>query len=515
MRKRVIFVGVALALLLTLLASTALAALPGSGWWVFYQVQSIANSDGSLLMNAYQTGDTTSYSGSFVIGAGKALAFHPGLPATYPSGDRIGFTPDLPDGFEGAVVLSSEVPIVAVAQVGNNQSGSVGVSGGTATAFYQGIGGDVVDTTLSFPTVKHNFGATPQTTTFYVQAAGADANATITYRMNDGSVHTQNTTIAANHMFVFDPANASPPVASSSCGSAATSPCLGAATVASTSGPIAGVVVEHPHGGGVAPFVLSTRGFTPADAGTKIFAPTIKNDFNGGTTGWSVQNTGGSATTVNVVFTVTNIESGVTGVNIGDQYNDSETVGPGESVVFSPFRNNLGGMPAGVFASGVASAAQPLVGSVNEQKDQANTPGGKVKAVYAAFPEIRATDEVALPVVKELFNGKTTGVAVVNAGTQPTRFVATYTDANGVSRTFQTTRTDIQPGEAISFFQVFQNIGGKFTGLSDFSVLKGTKNSAVIATSNGQKLVALAQESDRDDKLLDIKNYEGFNLTSP
>jgi len=510
MRKYGVIIATAL-LVAMLMTGTALAALPGNGWWVFYQVQNVGNADGTLAMQAYQVGDPTEYVGSCPLGMGKALAFHPGLAPTCPTGDRIGFTPELPAGFQGAVVLSSDAPIVAVAQVGNNPSGSVGVAGGTATAFYQGIGSEAASTRVNFPTVKHNFGG--QTTTFYVQAAGADANATITYRMNDGSVHTQTTLIPANHMFVFDPLNATPPVASDSCGAAATSPCLGAATVESTTGPIVGVVVEHPHTGSPAPFVLSTRGFTAADEDTTIFAPTIKNAFNGGTTGWSVQNVGAVDTTVYVTFTVTNIASGVTGVNIGDQFFANEVVGAGQATVFSAFRNNLGGMPAGVYAAGVASASQPLVGSVNESKDQAGTPGGKVKAVYGCFPKSKATNKVALPVVKEMFNSQTTGVTVVNAGDQPTQFIATYTDANGNVRTFQTVRTDIQPGEAVPFFQVFQNPGGRFTGLADFSVLFNTKNSVLITTNNGEEIVALAQESDRTaTPSLDIKNYEGFNL---
>lgn len=503
MKKKALVAGAVL-LLLAMLSSTALAALPGSGWWVFYQVQNVGTGNGTLGMTAYQTGDATNYSGTFDIGQGKALAFHPGLDPTYPSGDRVGFSTPLPSGFQGSAVLSADVPIVAVAQLGNNKSGTVGVSDGTATAFYQGIGGEATDTKVSFPTVKHNFNG--QTTTFYVQAVG-DADVTITYKMNDGSTHTQNEEITANYMFVFDPANATPPVASTSCGSAATSPCMGAATVTSTSGDIVGVVVEHPHSGSPAAFVLSTRGFTPADEDNTIFAPTIKNDFNGGTTGLSVQNVGSLQTTAYITLTVTNASNPSL---IGNKYYDNEEIGQGESVVFSTFRDNLGGLPAGTFASAVVSADQKLVGSVNESKSQANTPGGKAKAVYACFGQNRATDEVALPLVKELFGGKTTGVTVVNAGTAATKFLATYTDANGVARSFETADA-VDPGEAVPFFQVFQNLNNRFTGLSDFSVLDGTKNSVVISSNNDQNIIALAQESDRRDKELDIKNYEGFN----
>ena len=508
MKKRSILLALVVVAALVFPA-VVMAELPGGGWWSFYQIQNVGGVAGTLQMEAYATGTggSTYYSDSFILADGGALAFHPGLAPTYPTGDRIGFTSDLPSGFQGSAVLMADVPIVAVTQIGNNTSGSVG-AGGTATSFYQGIGGTAAASRVSFPTVKHNFNG--QTTTFYVQAAGGDAQVTITYNMNDGSVHVQSTTIEANRMFMFDPANASPAVASSSCGAADTSPCMGAATVVASTGSIVGVAVEHPHLGSPAPFVLSTRGFTVADEDTTIFAPTIKNGFNGSTTGFSVQNVGSVQTTAYITLTVTNASNPAL---IGNKYYDSETINPGSAVVFSVYRNNLGGMPVGTFASAVVSAGQPLVGAVNESKSQANTPGGKAKAVYAAFAQSAATDVVALPLVKELFNGKTTGVTVVNAGDTPTIFIATYTDANGVTRQFQTTAT-YGTGEAVSFFQVFQNSGGKFTGLADFSVLEGTKNSVVITTNNGESVIALAQESDRAARELDIKNYEGFSLVS-
>ena len=506
MKKFVVVVIVMVTLLGVSLVAAETSALPGGGWWVFYQIANVGGSDGTLMMQAYQEGDATDYIGAdFVIVDGGALAFHPGLDPTYDPGNpaaggRIGFDPELPDGFEGAVVISSDVPLAAVAQLGNNDSGSVGVDGGTATAFYQGIGGEKIDTKVMFPTVKHNYN--DQTTTFYVQAAGADADVTITYQMNDGTVHTQQTTITANHMFVFDPANATPPVASTDCGSSATSPCMGAATVESTSGPIAGVVVEHPHSGSPAAFVLSTRGFTPADQDTKIIAPTIKNDFHGGTTGWSVQNAGTVTATVNVTFTVTNADEEAL---IGNQYFDSEEIGPGKAVVFSKYKDNLGGMPAGTFAAAIATSDQPLVGAVNEAKSMDNVPDGKAKAVYACFGASSATDTIAAPMVKEMFNGKTTGVAVVNVGNQAATIIATYTDANGVAATCQT-EVPVEPSAAFSFYKAFEK-----AGLTGVRPGEGSKNSVVYTTDNGEPIVALAQESDPTAKALDIKNYEGFN----
>ena len=482
------------------------AALPGTGWWTFYQVQNIGTTSGSISMTAYDSASTSTYSGGpFSFDPGAALAYNPGLAPTYPTGDRIGFTPELPSGFEGSVALSADVPIIAIAQLANNTVGTVG-SGGTAGAFYQGAGSNFTDNQLNFPTAKNDFAG--QTTVFYIQAAGADASVEITYTMNDGNTYNQSTTILANRMFMFDPTNASVPAGSTL--PAASNPSLGAATVVSTTGKIAGVVVEHPTTGSPAPYVLSTRGLIAADTDLVIVAPTIKNAFYGGTTGLSVQNTGSSAALAEIVLTVTNATNAAL---IGNTYTAQEVIPAGGSTVFSVFRNNLGGMPAGTFAAAVVTSIdnvtynpQPLAGMVNETNNFG-------KATYAVFSQSAATTSVGMPLVKEMFAGGTTGVAVVNVGTAATKLYATYTDQNGVARTFETVST-VQPGAAVSFFKVYQNTGGIFTGLGDFSVLNGTKNSVVITSDGVQPIVAIAQESDQDasNGLLDVKNYESFAL---
>jgi hypothetical protein len=268
------------------------------------------------------------------------------------------------------------------------------------------------------------------------------------------------------------------------------------------------VVVETPHIGSPAPFVLAARGLTADDTGTVLIAPTIKNNFFGGTTGFSVQNTGTADANVEIQLTVTNATNPAL---IGNIYTDSEIIPAGGSTVFSPPRNNLGGMPAGTFAAAIVESIddatydpQPLAGTVNE----ANNMG---KAVYAAFAQSSASSSVGLPMVKEMFFGNTTGVAVVNVGNAPTKIYASYTDQNGVLREFETV-DPVAPGAAVSFFKVYTNPDGKFTGLANFGELEGTKNSVSITSDGVQPLVALAQESDQNsgDGILDVKNYEGF-----
>ena len=218
--RRLLTVALVLAFALQITALPA-SAQSGSGWWTFIQIQNVDTGDIALTLNAYaeQDGNPADdrQGGPFTVKPGAAVAFNPGLAPTYPTGDLIGFAPDLPANFGGGAVISSDGAAAAIAQVGNNRSGSNGIDNGSATAFYPGIGNAFADTTVNFPTVKNNFNG--QTTSFFVQSAGSEAAVTITYKMNDGSTHTQSKTISANRSFTFDPDNATPKVADTNCGS--------------------------------------------------------------------------------------------------------------------------------------------------------------------------------------------------------------------------------------------------------------------------------------------------------
>ncbi len=496
-------------------ASLSAQGPDGSGWWTNFTIQNTTTSDANVVVTAYPTGSSSdTYSSSVTLPSNASTIFHPGLSQncspTFFSGCRIGLTPDLPAGFQGSVAVSSDQPVVAVSNLNNNPSGSVGVTGGTARSAYQGIDAGLADTTLYFPTVKNNFSG--QSTIFYVQAAGADANVTITYEMNDGSTHTQSQTITANKMFAFVPSAATPPVASCNGGNgggSAVAPCFGGATVTSSSGAVAGVVVEYIDGASTASYVLATRGLTTNDAGTELIAPTMKNDFNGSTTGATILNTGGSTATVDLAFTVTNVSSGCS-ANIGDTATDQVTIAPGKSVVVNRFQGNTGSLPDCTFYSMKATSTQPIVMTVNENR---NYQGQTVKAVYAGFNTGAAsvTDTAFFPLVKEYFNGNTTGVSVVNAGNAATKIRGTYTCGSN-THVIETTNS-VGVGAAVSFFNL-SNGNSNFTAISGGMPSAGSKCSVIYnAVTSGEKIVGLAQESDRDSSngILDVYNYEGFN----
>ena len=488
-------------------ANPMLASLPGGGWYTAFQVQNISDQDGTLSLLALRVqGDSDeSYQNSYPFRAKRLLTYNPGLPPNFEAGgNRIGFQPELPDGFIGSVALSADVPIVAVTNLANYPLGSVGIAGGHASAQYQGISGDDADTEIRFPLVKRNFYG--NTTTFYIQAAGSDANVTIRYNMADGNEVTEGPVfVAANRMVVFTPPD------SVKCASGGSNKCLGAATVTADA-PVAGVYVEHPEAANPAQFALSTRGFTTADLGTTLFAPITKNDFYGGTTGLSVQNAGDAATDITVVFTVARVQPGSdaaqAGVSPGQQYTETiQNVQPGSAAVFTPYRGTFGNMPKGVFASAkvTSTGGQPLVAIVNEIHPVEG------QQVYAAFSESRASRKVAAPLVKEAFHGAGTGIAVQNTGDNPTDVTIYYTDIGGTTYTLGP--VTLPAGQGTSFYQVSNPARGfPWVGTP---LPKGSLT-AVIIESSAEPIVAVIQERDEDPNdsngQLDSMNYEGFPI---
>jgi hypothetical protein len=533
------------------------AGLPGSSWWTFFQVQNVSTSSGSLQIAAYTQDipgpSNTFSSGQFTIPAGGGLSYNPGFAPSYSTGgNRIGFctnvascaaTSDdtLPSGFSGAVVASADVNIVAVAQVGNYANGSVGNTSGKATGNYAGVSAPASQ--LLFPLAKYNFAS--NTVAYFVQAAGVDANVTITYTMNDGSKHTESATIVANHMHLFDPANVTGggPVASTGClGGAVTasnSPCLGSAVVVATSGQIAGVALEFPESpSGFAKVLGASRGFTPADYSNTILAPVFKNDFpnatNGNYSGWAIQNTADVTATVNITLTVARTFN--SGVNVGQQYFSTVTIAPNAQTVVSKFRNNMGGMPAGLLASAIAVSDQPIVAVANE--GNANNAGTPVLSTYNCFAPSSATTKVAAPLVKEFFPGgisstnvlkSGTSVTVQNAGDSNTnvylvyKLIAgaaagqTYTVTIGANQGVGVNGQQLAPGAAYVFNMVtdpnrtFNNLPLYTFGPGSTSLPPSTGFNATVSVTADQPIIAVMQEDNKTSSPNDLTNYEGFN----
>jgi hypothetical protein len=514
--KKVKFIALlvtALILVIGVVSSSA-QGVDGSGWWTGFTIQNVSGTEITADTTAYHLtgGSATTYSNSTTVPDGFSVTFHPGLAGTCvavaTNGCRIGLTPNLPPGFEGSVVVSSNDQAVAVANLNNNASGSVGDPSGTARAAYQGTAGSIASTSLFFPTVKNNF--VGQTTAFFVQAAGSDADVTITYEMNNNMSYSEMVTIQANKTHVFVPGTAGVPSCNGGSGGGGNvAPCFGGAVVESTSGSIAGSTVEYVDGASVAEFVLSTRGLTPSDAGTVVVAPALKNNFFGGTTGAVVLNTGTTPATVDLDFVVTNT-SGTCSAQIGDTSTDTLTIDPGKSQVVSYQAGTVGDLPNCVFYSMIATSNGPTIAAtVNENRVSG---GNTFKATYSAFNTSNATGTVFFPLVKENFFNNTTGLTLVNAGSVATQVDVTYT---GESATHVLRTLSLAPGEAVGILRAYAGPNpttNNFTVVSGGLPTEGDRFAVqATATAGGATIVGIAQESSLSGVIYDVYNVEGFN----
>jgi hypothetical protein len=526
--KRLWLVFGSIFLLSLFIVNNVSANLPVSNWWSSLYIQNILPSSTSDLISmiAYPTGSsTTTYNSQpFNFGFGQGLVYDPGKFPNYDSGGvYIGFESQLPSNFEGSVVLSASVPVAAISTIANYSNGSVGGGGGTATARYQGMSSDQTDTRLMVPTIKNNF--VGQTTTLYVQAAGADADVTITYNMADGGTYYESQVIGANKMYVFDPSTAGVP--SENCSfDGNTSPCHGSAEIISTTGSIAATVVEHPHFGSPAGFVLSTRAQTANDQGIKLYHPTIKNNFYGYMdAGATIMNVGDNNALVKITLSVTNVDPR-SNARIGNVYTDFEVIEPGKPKVFSKWRNNLGGMPSGTFAAAVIESvdndqydSQPLVGSTNDRKLMSKLPGGKGITLYTGFSDQNKSNSLAAPILHEKVNGITSSITVQNVGSVETDMTFTYFEyGSGNVYVFKTVSA-IAPGKAtVTTLISEQANGAKFVQISGFSNSSNfselsNKMFSIIVTAE-EPIFGLVSEYSISNAR-DIANYEAINFTSP
>ena len=513
MKKFSIALGISLILLLVVVSS-GFSALPGTGWWSALWVQNTSGEPGQVSMIAYDSQSSSIFdSETFNFNPNKALVYHPGRTL---GGSVIGFTSPLPAGFEGSVVLSSTVESASIAQLANYASGSVGGTG-TASAMYQGVSAEMLATRLLAPTIKHNY--SNATTTMYIQAAGADADVVVTYTMADGSVYTDPQTILANRSFLFDPASVGIP--STGCGfDTMTSPCYGSAIITSTT-PIAGVLLEHPHSGTPVTFVQAVRIGTPQDESTIIYVPSVKNDFCGssgcGVAGAAVMNVGTADANVEITLTVTKLGINASNVSAGAVYTDSAVIPPGENYNFSKWNNNLGGLPPGTMAAAVIESVngQPLVGSSNDAKTQPNYPG-EAKVKYAAFPDELASSTAYAPMVKEFLGVFTGGATVQNVGTQADFINIEYHEI-GTSRVcVLRTLSPVPVGAAAETNWVSVTGSSQFSISGDctsFSQLAGSEYSIKTYTDGGQNVILMVTEN-TPNGTLDISRYEGVNKSN-
>lgn len=483
------------ALVLPTLVGAQGETLPGSGWWTGQQIQNVGTAGATIVSTAYDSLSSATYMASAgPIAAGGSVTF---LPADF-SG--------MPNGFAGSAVVASDQPIKAIVTLTNRQVGSYGIAGGFAGGQYQGIDGSAAATTVSFPLVKQTFG--PKSTTLFVQNAGsAGATVSITYVCGVNTYPFTSSSINPGQMVVLNASAAGVP-SGQACSASATS-----------AQPIAGVAVEHYATETVATLAQATRGFTPADGATTIYAPIFKNQFpqhatQSRTAGGQVQNVSGAQ--------ITNVHAtfyGSGGTCAGTNYTaDSGPIANGALYVF--LSTNIGGMPVGCLASAkFESSGGNIVGTVNESYlNPAPAPGVQASTAYNMLSASGATTQIAAPLYKEKFGSKTSGLQVQNIGGSSTNVHAIFTAGANV---YTTIDYPIAAGSSKTFYLMSDCGASCWVGSAmPVGTLAGVK-----VVSDGQSILGIASEQtyyvggatncygQATVACYDRLNYEGFNTT--
>lgn len=499
MRKQLLRAVGALGVILGMTSLASAASLPGTGWYTTAVIQNVGVSAATVQLSVYQQSSLAapqSVSITPAINPGASRVFFPGSGG---AGGNVDLpAPGLPSGFNGSMVVLSDQPVVAIGQITNFQVSGfpVGTPGGYASEQFRGSPANT--SSISFPTVKSSFGG--KTTIFTVQAAGADVNATATIVTADGVSHSKQFSIGANRSATFGPADGfSPGVQSTNCAvggvlSPNNSPCFGSLVVSGNNN-IAGVAVEYTDGVSPAQAVQAATMFGSDEAGSTVLCPIIKNNYGGNhrTTGLSVGNTGGTVANVTATFRTSTGQTYARG---------PEAIAPGKSFVFGADSNTIGGMPAGSLASATVTSDKPSIVAVVSER---NIQGSPVKfTTYNCFNQAAATAKVAAPVVKQNFNGNTTGIQVQNANTSGALSVtATYACDSGAS-TYTVSSTSLTPGQSTTFFQPSQVPSSKLCAVT---LDAGANNHIVAVVNESSDLFPTAPTFK-----LNTKNYEGFNL---
>lgn len=424
-------------LALLVFSVVAVAAQPSS-YSSGFQVANMSSTDANIVVSyVNQDGTVDATVDDIILGDGSTTYFPIGAS----------------DGFNGSVVISSDQPVAAIANVLGD--------GFAFGASYESF--DAGASVVSLPLIaKGNFG---YDSWFNVQNAAASGGADVTVDVSFAGVSCDQTgiVIKAGAAHTFDQA---------------TDSCLpagyvGAATVTATGGDVVATVMQT----GPAT-LLAYNGFTGGSEG--IIMPLVQANNYGYSTGIQIQNTGTASTDVTVSYV-----AGSAGLDC----TETQTIVNGASATFALTATctALGG-PNFVGAAIVTdnTGSEDLVAIVNQVNFSTNDKG----AAYNGFDPAAATGSVSFPLIMQDNYGYFTGFNVYNAGTEAI-VDCTFTAGANAPADFSTTIA------ADGVYTAVQLGSGQYVG-------------SVVCESAGASLVGVANElgSGAGDSFF---AYSGFN----
>lgn len=450
MRKIGVLLVIALALVL--LVPTA-SASEISSYDSGFQIQNLSSTQASIVIRFYNPDGSLEASVNDTVPANGSNTYYP-----LPSG--------VGSGFQGSVVISSDQPVAAIANVLGDGDGS------SYSGFESGAGESFL------PLTYKNF-ANDIDSWFNVQNTGSSAtNVEVSYAGQPSC--TESATIQPSAAATFDQG---------------TNTCLpdgfvGAATVSSTDGGsiVATALQVAPNG------LFAYNGFT--GGATNPVMPLTTSNFATPKihTGTQIQNTGSSSTQVTVTYTPA-------AAMPGTACTETRTIAAGASSTFTLYAFSLNGSTNSTCNFGEAFVGaisvtgntnnQPLVGIVNQ------TDFGNNGSAYNSFDPAAGTNTVVMPLIMDAYN-IFTGYNVINVGS-----TATVTcDYSGIGASFNDSAT-LNTGEVMNAVQLNSGFPANTSG--------GYVGSAVCTGGAGAQLLGVVNQNNRAASGDGWLTYEAFN----
>lgn len=540
---------IAVGLMVILIGAPASAHPPRDGWWQGFAaaVYEQEFSGQHMAITGLEAGSKYA-SEDMEMNDGVAWIFHPGIsgncsdPGKPDNGCRIDIE-DFPEDFDGGWEFFSESnPIAGVGFLNNNPSGNVGITGGTARSGHHVIPGDqnLQEIQVS-PIVFGDYNNVKTQIKFFTwnnEHFTGSLQIEVLTELNDGTNQVTTHTIPENGTLTLGPAD----IGVGDCGGGTGSgfnneDCIGsfyANSQSSQEWPVFSGIVSHYSTAQATPPCLSCPLGQIATHATIIdnhenegnaFLPTMKNSYYGddATTVAYVSNiTGSDDQDYLMRYVIAGVESGCSGVSVGDIYTDTMTIPRGEVREVGYAAGNVGGMPNCV----LYTATIDVDGAENDQEDipvtVIETHGSGITSKMAAYNgrvvyALSGGVRLNFPLYKEDFEGNQGAITVMVVGNIEGGEPGTCTEVNatfyqGASDVHVLQTDELCVGEAVVFRRVSDGDSGKpWTEISGGTPDDEEKYMVGLEVVDDEaRIAAIYQESSYNSSTtLDIWNYEG------
>jgi len=438
----------AVLLALALLASVLVpaAAAQGITWTTGFQVQCLASTAATTTITYYNQDGTVAASATDSVPAMGSKTYFP-LSA-------------VSDGFNGSVVISSDQPVVAIA----NTLGNYPQYGASTEGFTSGA------SSMSLPLIMR--GNSGYYTWFNVQNVGTTAaSVSVEYVAgSDGSDYSAAAvSIQPSAAHTFDQRDMTQ----------LGTKFIGSAVVTSDQ-PVVATVMQV---GETYKNLMGYNGF--AAGSTSVSLPLVMANNSGYYTGFQVQNVGSSSTTVNITY----------GGNLAGSFApsaESATLAPDESATFI---QSGGQWTQPYVGSATLSASQDIVAIVNQVK----LTGTVVGTAYNGFDPSAATDKVSGPLIMNANSGFYTGFQVMNVGSASTTITVAYGPNTAGSYAPAGETATLAAGNSYNSIQASNWGSNKYVG------------SASVTAGSGGQIVMIVNQVNPGLAGDQFMTYGGFN----